>query len=576
MGKKCSDTDQKSVADILIDIGLANIKTSFIDQYGEPFVQTNEGRILPINSKDFHTWLGSLYFASERKGLDRNSYQTACETLSAYATYQGAGKIELHYRVAWHDNALWYDLGDTENRAVKITANGWETINEVPILFRRYGNQAPQIEPTRGGDVSEFLIFVNVTDNNTKLLLLVWLIASFIPDFPHVILIVSGSQGAAKSSCCRYSKRVIDPGVVLTESMPNEKKDLAKTLNNQWFSAFDNLNTLSQQQSDSLCRAVTKDGFKERKLYTNNDEFILNYQRIISLNGINLCAQSPDILDRSIIVELDRIPSEQRKPEDVLNEEFTKALPGILGGIFSVLSKAIALRPKLESKLKNFPRMADFAKWGYVIAEALGGYGEEFLNAYNLNMRRQHEAVIDSHLVAQALVEFMGDKEQWQGFAMDLLKELTAIAERMEINTDVYPWPQQPNQLTKIINKLKATLKEAGIMEIDHKHTSFGNLTMIFKPRSTMKVMKVDEDGNDLSKSSPEAIPEGNEGNEGAFSKKNGKEIREKYIEDRKNTFITFTPSSDMDSSGFMDEGEYEDSQPMPKEPSLEVDYEVF
>ncbi len=66
MGKKCSDTDQKSVADILIDIGLANIKTSFVDQYGEPFVQTKDGRILSINSKDFKKLLESLYFASER------------------------------------------------------------------------------------------------------------------------------------------------------------------------------------------------------------------------------------------------------------------------------------------------------------------------------------------------------------------------------------------------------------------------------------------------------------------------------------------------------------------------------
>jgi len=576
MGKKCSDTDQKSVADILIDIGLANIKTSFIDQYGEPFVQTNEGRILPINSKDFHTWLGSLYFASERKGLDRNSYQTACETLSAHAIHQGAGKIELHYRVAWHDNALWYDLGDTENRAVKITANGWCITKDVPILSRRYPNQESQVEPTNSGNVLDFFRFINMKDWGQKILIVVWLIAAFIPGFPHPILVAYGSQGSAKSSYTRKLKRLIDPGQCLTESMSSKEDDLVRKINNQWLTAFDNLKELTQNRSDTLCRAITGDGFTTRALYTNNDSFMLKFKRVIVVNGINLCISSPDLLDRAVIVELDRIPPEQRKSEVVLDEDFQNALPGILGGIFDVLSKALALYPHLSCKLSNLPRMADFAVWGYVIAEALGGYGEAFLDAYTLNMNRQHEAVIDSHPVAQALNEFMRDREQWQGPTKDLLKELTTIAERLEINTDVDSWPHATEQLTRKINKLKATLKEAGIMEIDHKHTSYGNLTMIFKPRSTMKVMKVDEDISNISKPSTGAILEGDEGNEGTSFKEMKEKRREKYIEDRKNTFITFTPSSDMDSCECTDEGEHEDSPSVPKEPSLEVDYEVF
>ena len=30
-------------------------------------------------------------------------------------------------------------------------------------------------------------------------------------------------------------------------------------------------------------------------------------------------------------------------------------------------------------ELERLPRMADFAKWGYAIGEALGGHGNQFL-----------------------------------------------------------------------------------------------------------------------------------------------------------------------------------------------------
>lgn len=47
----------------------------------------------------------------------------------------------------------------------------------------------------------------------------------------------------------------------------------------------------------------------------------------MSLNGINIVATRPDLLDRSILLELERIPKTERKTEKEIEEEFEKDLP---------------------------------------------------------------------------------------------------------------------------------------------------------------------------------------------------------------------------------------------------------
>ncbi len=76
-------------------------------------------------------------------------------------------------------------------------------------------------------------------------------------------------------------------------------------------------------------------------------------------------------MDRSILLHLERIDPIKRKDEEKLWKDFEEVKPEILGGIFDVISKAMSIYPSV--KLSLLPRMADFGKWGYAIAEALGG-----------------------------------------------------------------------------------------------------------------------------------------------------------------------------------------------------------
>ena len=101
-------------------------------------------------------------------------------------------------------------------------------------------------------------------------------------------------------------------------------------LSHHWAALFDNVAGLSGWQSDALCRAVTGEGFSKRQLYTNDEDIIYHFQRIIGLNGINVVATRADLLDRGILIGLERISPDQRRDEEEMEAAFQEARPYIL------------------------------------------------------------------------------------------------------------------------------------------------------------------------------------------------------------------------------------------------------
>lgn len=213
--------------------------------------------------------------------------------------------------------------------------------------------------------------------------------------------------------------------------------------------------------SDMLCRAVTGGGVQQRKLCTNAEDYVFKFKRCLSINGINNVATRADLLDRSILFELKRISGKDRKEIREVYENFEKDRESILGGIFDVLSKAMRLYDSV--KLESLPRMADFARWGYAIGEALGGYGTEFLDEYRKNQQSRNYEIINLDIVGWLIVQFMEERECWSGYAQELFNQLKEIAERNGIDFRSSEMPKQPNGLTRRMGAIKSNLEDVGI-----------------------------------------------------------------------------------------------------------------
>jgi hypothetical protein len=434
------------------------------DYYVAP--RGNGALVSRLDGQETARWLARLWLEAEASPVAPDAIKAALFTLSALVDESDA--IPLAVRVAWWDGVLWYDLGGL---AVQADATGWKLVEEPPIIFKRFPHQLPQVRPSPPGDFSRLDRYLPVSPGSEEALLLkVWLLVCMSPDGPRPVLDIAGPQGSGKSSLERVLKRILDPSRVPTIRRLVDLRDLQQQLAQTWALFADNLSGIGPETSDMLAAAITGDATFRRRLYTNDDAQLFSYRRVLCLSGISHTAERPDLLDRTILVTLQRIPKERRLDEATYWQKFEADLPQILGGSFAILAKAIALLPgtTVESipQLRSF-RMTDFARWGYAIAEAAGWGGPRFLAAYERNINRQHKEAVSASLLAQAILEFMADRDEWEGPASLLKNQLDLIAQDslgIDPTNRRSGWPQDAARLSKEVFRLAETLADSGVL----------------------------------------------------------------------------------------------------------------
>jgi hypothetical protein len=398
-----------------------NIKDFFRDQHGNAFV------VLPVESHfevcltssvRFRNWKATRF--RERFGVPPKSESLNQARIQVEARCGSARQVELFNRVGWHGGKIYYDLTTPDYRGVVIDETGWDVM-PLPPIFRRYQHQAEQVIPVKGGDPKAILRFCNVNLDD-YCLFMVAIASFFIPNIPHVILSQTGEQGSGKSNNSRKIKGLGDPSKVMLISTPKELEQAQMTAEKHWISTFDNISKIHEWFSDFLCRGVTGEGDMKRCLYTNDDEFIRSYRRCFVLNGIGTSLWRADLLDRAIIFDIPVL--KKSRAEKTMEDEWQCELPGILGGFFTAISKAMNTVSQITGHEKF--RMSDFAQWGGALAEVLGYSQDEFFKKYQESVDRKWQDTADDSTFAKRLIELM-DKHAgyWEGSAAELLHEVT-------------------------------------------------------------------------------------------------------------------------------------------------------
>ncbi|MFZ0895246.1 MAG: hypothetical protein WAZ77_12160 [Candidatus Nitrosopolaris sp.] len=114
-------------------------------------------------------------------------------------------------------------------------------------------------------------------------------------------------------------------------------------------------------------------------MWTDDDDIIYK----------NLGATKADLLDRGLIIQLERIPKVKiRKLEDIC-EDFEKIKPRLLGYIFDIMLQVLRLRQTTSIELKEHPRMADFAELTEIISRCMANRHYLYLDAYYENIELQ-------------------------------------------------------------------------------------------------------------------------------------------------------------------------------------------
>ena len=518
---------KKKPAEMLLDLtNDANI-VFFKDQYKIPHTLITIGEhteILRVESNAFRRYLTKLYYDSEGKVIGSETIQNVTNVLQAKAEYEGV-TYPLSLRVAWHnDGSIYYDMTDDKWQCVRISKNGWELLDKTPIpMFTRY-KQTQQAEPDRNYQediLDRFLQLTNLKEEEDKILLSVYIITLFIPDIPHTISQIHGEKGSAKSTLQTFIKILVDPAKPRLLTIYNDTKEFIQQLAHNYVAFYDNMKYNPRWLSDEACKAVTGVGSTKRKLYSDDDDIVYEYRRCLGFNGINLGLTEPDILDRSMMIELQRIRREYTKQDSEIMAEFLELRPKLLGFVFDTLVKALEIKPTI--KLNDLPRMADFAIWGEAIARAMGYKELQFINAYYDNIGKQNIEAIENSPLSQAISKFVriGEDQNregntssgvpcsWQGPMSNALEHLNAIALENNIDTSK-SWPKAPNSLSRKLKPLLSNLREGLDINVTIIRNTAGNR----KVRG-MYFLRVSQVSSPSSPSSPDQNHSQNEGQNG-------------------------------------------------------------
>jgi hypothetical protein len=411
----------------------------------------------PVRSNSFRLWLRRRYWDAIAGAASSGALSDAVETLAARALF-GGETHEVGLRIAEYDGRLYVDLANPAWEAVEIGPTGWRVITDPPVRFRRSPTMAPLPTPAAGGSLAALRPFVNAVDELSWQLLAGSLVAALRPAGPYFVLILLGEQGSAKTTTARVFRSLIDPSRSALRAEPRDARDLLIAAKHNWLLAFDNVSQLPDWLSDALCRLSTGGGLGTRRLYTDEDETVLDAQRPVILTAITEIATRGDLLDRSIVLEQPVIGDRDRRSERGFWRTFEAVRPAILGALFDAAAAALANEPGIA--LERLPRMADPICWVTAAEPALGWAIGTFAAAYEGNARQAQELALDLSPIAAPLA-VLAARGEWRGTATELRRVLADIAGVEP--TRQRDWPKTPRALTGELKRLAPNLRAAGI-----------------------------------------------------------------------------------------------------------------
>jgi len=471
---------KKSVASILIELAL-KLGTLWHDSTGAGWIDlTVDGnqQTARIRSKRFRDFLSCVLWQREKRSVSSEGWSEAVNILEGLARFDGPER-EAFLRVGKHEGSIYIDLGTDDWRVVRVSPSGWEVIpySKCPIRFYRADCQLPLPIPTRGGSLEDLWQLLNVREADRPLVL-GWLLSTLTPDGSKPILVFSGEKGSGKSSAATLLKRLTDPTRVDLLGTVEDSQTIAVAAVGRWVLSFDNLTHLSAEQQNLLCRVSTGAGYSHRTLYTDLEETFLKFCRPQILTGVDLVPTRSDLLDRCLLVRLERISEENRLTERELEALTIDLLPGIYGALLDLL--AVALRNLPTTKPARLPRMADF--YELCIAAGIPGFQE----AYTSNIETGNQAVVEANPLTDGILALLeAHNGYWEGTSTELVRKL----QELDPTSREFQKLSASSVGKRLASSLRGDLKAVGV-EVDQGKGNKGQryliLSRVSEPEKTM------------------------------------------------------------------------------------------
>lgn len=217
------------------------------------------------------------------------------------------------------------------------------------------------------------------------------------------VLLLNGQPGSGKTTTAKRVYNLIY-GQNKKISSLSTFEDFDNTVSNLPFVFYDNVDSYLTWLPDRIAQSAGAIDVGKRKLYTNNESFTIKRDAMIALTAHNPRFLRPDVVDRLILINLNRYGEDSWVSEEGLIHAVTRNRNLLWGAIVRDVQTILASKRITEATVPM--RISDFTTMGEWFADALG-YRGSFISGMKVLRRAQKSTDLEEdQLLAQALIEY--------------------------------------------------------------------------------------------------------------------------------------------------------------------------
>lgn len=306
--------------------------------------------------------------------------------------------------------------------------------------------------------VSELFELINIPQDS-QLLIITWIIQSWLPQTPNVLLELVGERRCGKSTALSVLKRLIDnSNLGYTRTTPQTQKSVHTLAQQHILISLDQVDELNSKVQNCLLNLMNGDIiplFQKRQKHEIN----VYVKNSVILNSIDSVVTEPTLADSTITIELPPIANAQQLHIGESNRYIHQALLAILGDVHATLNDYTESTYHSDKS----PAMTTFCNIGCAVAKSLGFEESVFWQQFDDNQQSRFEIALEELPVAYAIRKYMQQEsitttDETVGKLSEILLQCKPEWAK---NSD---WPATPRSFGDALRKAQPILKQHQIL----------------------------------------------------------------------------------------------------------------
>lgn len=451
--------------------------TCILDQNGDPYIRVHERgrfRLIEGTKDNIRGWLTEKFLT--KTGQHPPAKATGTLVDATLARCASCVKTQVDYRITRIEDycglpAICMDRGADDWGAILVTPDGITYEHPSPVPFRRSeGMRDLPIPPEESPEISVMELLQEVAplpEKDQEILRLGFILACLWPSGPYPILNLVGPPECGKGFQAKIIRDLVDPVQAIFQGFPFHEAELMLDAYNERLLVLDNVTAAPPYAFNALCRISTGGSLKKKRLYADKTRVAVHVCNPVIITSTERILTTPDLVARSILIELPRIPDEGRWDEAKALDKFRAARPLI----FRKLLELIQVGLTFDGQVRRQSRITPMFRLMTAAERALGWVEGTFERAYYRNRSMGHDSIIAEYPYITAIRDILQERAEairdgnlttnpaWEGTAKDLLEE---IRKRVGPHLRGPQWPSTERMLLSQLKQVEASLHDTG------------------------------------------------------------------------------------------------------------------